>query len=185
MPRTGTFLEANVSYYSNLAFNSLAAMRTTQEELRTGQFDTSKVIGRGVNLWLDALEGWWSALLVTASEPLPTVLLRLDPHSTTDSKEVRVLVPQDPEFTGLQSLNGGPQASVVVKVKSSKDGLEVKLIGLIDNKRPAAGLYMGLVYLGTKPLAIVMLLVDEPARRQPHSRKRARDLSKLRARQPR
>src|SRR5436190_18137090 len=103
MPRSGVFLEAAISFYSKLAFQAAGDMRSMQEELRTGNFQIDKAIGRTLSLWLDAGEGWLSALLVTASEPLPTAFLRIGSSSRTEAQFVRALVPDEPalDFTGL------------------------------------------------------------------------------------
>jgi hypothetical protein len=167
MPRTGTFLEAVTSYYSNLAFGALEAMRTTQEDLRTNTFQLSKTLGNVVSLYLDATEGWWNALLVTASAPLPTGFLRIGPLGGTDTCEIRVLVPQEPEFTGLVRIGGGELIEgITINRLKNGDGLEVKLKGL-DRERAAGrlkpGLYQGLVHIGDKPLAVLMLRVDAGA----------------------
>jgi hypothetical protein len=166
MSRSGTFLEAAVSYYSNLAFGALASMRSTQEDLRTGQFTLSKSLGGAVSFWLDASEGWWSALLVTASEPLPTVFLRVGPHGATDTQEVRVLVSGPPEFTGLSQIGGTERIDdklINVAATQKGDGIEVKLKGISPDVRPPQGLYHGLVHIGSRPLAVVMVLIDPPA----------------------
>jgi hypothetical protein len=163
MPRSGAFLEAVFSYYSNLTFETLSALRSTQEDLRTGTFTVDKAIGKAASLWLDATEGWFSALLVTASGPLPTVLLRLGPSGTTARKEVGVLVKGEPEFTGLDRIGGGAriESPHMIQALRSGNGLEIKLTG---TKRPEPGLYMGLVHIGDNPLVIVMMRVD-PAER--------------------
>jgi hypothetical protein len=160
MPRTGTFLEAAVSFYSNLAFGGLAAMRQTQEEVRTEQFEVSRALSRTISFWLDATEGWFNALLVTASEPLPTVFLRVGENTGTDTREVRVLVPAKPEFTGAVHVGGGTTLKGVdVRSTKDKDGLSVKIKNVNEKRQP--GLYMGLVHIGVKPLAIVMVSVTD------------------------
>jgi hypothetical protein len=161
MPRTGTLLESAISYYSNLAQQSLGAMRETQEELRTGQFEISKTVARGTSLWLDALEGWWSALLVTASQPVPMVFFQLGANTSTDTQVIPVHVPAMPQFTGLHPVQGSGTPPVVQLDRSSKgNALEFKLKGLYD-QQPTPGLYMGLVHLGNQPLVTVMVKVDK------------------------
>jgi hypothetical protein len=158
MPRTGTFLEAAVSFYSNLALGGLAVMRQTQEEVRTEQFEVSKALSRTVSFWLDATEGWFNALLVTANEPLPTVYLRVGEKTGTDTREVRVRVPAKPEFTGAVNVGDGTTLKgVEVRPTKNNDGLTVKIKNENVKRRP--GLYMGLVHIGVKPLAIVMVSV--------------------------
>ena len=67
MATTGTFFEALISYYGNLSTEALGAMRLTREELRAGDVSVSKMLGRMASLWMDAAEGWWSALLVNVT----------------------------------------------------------------------------------------------------------------------
>jgi hypothetical protein len=163
MPRSGAFLEGAVSYYSNLAFKSLTAMRATQEELRTGRFETNAVMARGLNLWLESIEGWWSALLVSASGPLPNVFLRLARGSSTLTQVIHVSVPSDPQFTGLKPIGGGEpldEKFVCVKRLSTSDGLEVRLKGVGGSNRPTAGLYLGLAHIADTPIATVTMLVE-------------------------
>jgi hypothetical protein len=162
MPRTGTLLESAISYYSNVAQQSMAAMRETQEELRTGQFEISRTVARGASLWLDALEGWWSALLVTASQPTPTVFFHVGENTTTDTQEVPAHVPADPEFTGLVPVQGsGTPPGMTVNRKTHQNALEFKLRG-IDRTKMSPGLFIGLVHLGNQPLVTVMVKVDPP-----------------------
>src|SRR5215470_11533988 len=106
MLRSGHLFDALTSYYSNLAFDYLAAMRETSEDLRTGQFDCSKAIGRACAFWMDAAEGWWSALLVNANAPLPTLFMRLSEGDQSLTKGVSVLVPghAKPVITDLTPL---------------------------------------------------------------------------------
>jgi hypothetical protein len=177
MPRSGTFLEAAITYYSNLGFDALASMRTTQEELRTGQFEVSKAMSRAASFWLDASEGWWSALLVTAGQPLPTVFLRIGPRDTTATQEANVLVPRDPECAGLLQIGGSGRIDkerLVLTVSAKRDRLGVKLKGLSDDYRPQPGLYQGLVHIGDKALAVVIVEVesDPPTVAESQQRKR-------------
>jgi hypothetical protein len=168
MARSGVLLEAATSYYGNLVTNALTVMRSTQEDLRTGQFGISKTVGNVVSYWLDAYEGWWSALLVTASAPLPTAFLRLGPQDTTNWATVNVLVPggDDPEFTDLGLIGGEDTISKShLSVETNKDanGVQVRLKGLDPKSRAAltSGLYQGLVHTGVKPLAIILVRVDD------------------------
>jgi len=160
MPRSGVFLEAAISFYSRLAFQAVGDMRSMQEELRTGNFHVDKAIGRTLSLWLDAGEGWLSALLVTASEPLPTAFLRIGSSSRTDTQFVRALVPDEAalDFTGLFQIGGThyvPVRNLTIRRSSRGDGLEVKFKALKD-VRPSPGLYQGLVHVGDKPVALIM-----------------------------
>lgn len=173
MARSGVLLEAITSYYGNLVTNGLALMRSTQEDLRTGQFGVSKTVGGALSYWLDACEGWWSALLVTASAPLPTAFMRLGAEETTDSQTVRVLVPGDeqPEWTDLGLVGGEgtiPRDNLVVESVKDRDGVQVKLKGFKPGARAKlqSGLYEGLVHKGAKPLAIIMVRVDPAGERK-------------------
>jgi hypothetical protein len=161
MPRTGTFLESAISFYSTLAQQSLGAMRDTQEELRTDQFNLSKTVARGASLWLDALEGWWSALLVTASPPVPTVFFHIGANISTDDRRIAAHVPRLPQFTGFYGVQGGgTPPGILIESESQGNGLKFKLKDLSKNP-PTPGLYIGLVHLEGTPLATVMVQVDE------------------------
>jgi hypothetical protein len=190
MARSGVLLEAATSYYGNLVTNALTLMRSTQEDLRTGQFGVSKTVGGVVSYWLDAYEGWWSALLVTASAPLPTAFLRLGPGETTDSAIAYVLVPGDerPEWTDLGLVGDtGTIGRGNLVVEANKDGncVQVKLKGLepAARARLASGLYQGLVHKGAKPLAIIMVRVDPAG--EPKAARTAAAKSRAGARQAR
>jgi hypothetical protein len=180
MSRSGTLLEALTSYYSNVAVGALSVMRSTQEDLRTGQFGLSKVVGNTLSFWLDATEGWWGALLVTASAPLPTMLMILNDDST-HTQVARVLVPggAQPECTPLGLIGGARTlvASVSVRAFEDGDGVEVKLKDVRSNP---PGLYQGLVHVGERPLAIVLVRVEEPSKNvaTPKQSKKAKPVPK-------
>jgi len=170
MARTGIFVEALTSYYGNLANDTLGLLRSTQEDLRTGNFDYEKTLGKALSLWLDSAEGWWSALLVNASAPVPTIFLRIGQDDTTHVQVARVSVPGDrpAEWTDLSRLGGSgtiDRKHVSVEVAKHRDSIEVKLFGLGDlrrNQTIAPGLYQGLVHIHDRPLAIVLVEVLPP-----------------------
>lgn len=169
MARSGTYLEALVGYYSTLAFDAMAAMRSTQEDLRTGKFSCEKVAGRTLSLWMDATEGWWSALLVTGSAPLPTVFLRVGKDQTLRG-EAHVLVPGGgrPLVTNLERLGGGARIEteyINVEAIKGRNGVEIKL--KLEKLREirgeiAPGLYQGVVFIDEKPLAMLLVQVEPP-----------------------
>ena len=171
MARTGTLLEAVTSYYSTLAFNSLATMRRMQEDLRTNNFTVGKAVGAAVQLCLDASDGWWNALLVTASPPVPTVLLRTGPEGGCDAQTVDVSVPgnRDPECTELGRIGGTERIGldyIVIETATQRNAINIKLRKLKElsqklRKPLAPGLYQGLVHIDERPLAIVLLRVDD------------------------
>src|SRR5262245_45164874 len=164
MPRSGLLFEALTSYYSNLAFDALAAMRATSEDLRTGRFDCSKAVGRACALWMDAAEGWWSALLVNATAPLPTLFLRLSEEDPSVPKRVSVLVPgkAKPEITDLTPLGGGEpiraEDHIRVEATKNRDGIELALRNVTNLRERGGlreGLYQGLIHIEERPLAVV------------------------------
>lgn len=173
MARSGLLFEALTSYYTNLAFDALAAMRATNEDLRTGHFDCSKAMGRAFSLWMDAAEGWWSALLVNANAPLPTLFMRLSEADQSLTKRVSVLVPGNakPQITDLTPLGGGEpiraEHHIRCEANKNRDGIELALRNVTDLRKRGAGLkeglYQGLVYIDERPLAVVLLQV-EPAK---------------------
>ena len=164
MPRAGTFLEATISFFNTVALNAVGNMRSTQEDLRSGNFKLEKAIGGALSIWLDASEGLLSALLVTVNGPVPTIFLRLQPSTSTVTQSAKLRVPGDGalDFSGLAQIGGIGRIDgslVMITRSSSGDGIEVKLKGL-NGGRPGPGFYQGLVYIGDLPLAIVMVQVD-------------------------
>jgi hypothetical protein len=164
--KSGTLLEALVSFYGNLTLDVLDAMRSTRQDIRTGHFKFDKALGKAINVCIDATEGWLSAVLVTASHPLPTAYLRAGDGTNTVSAEVSVLVQVQPQWTDLFQVGGEGRvrgADIKVDILTKGDGLVVALPGfaeLRDKYRLEAGLYQGLIYTGDKPLAIIMLFYD-------------------------
>src|SRR5262249_27616869 len=175
MLRSGHLFDALTSYYSNLAFDYLAAMRETSEDLRTGRFDCSKAMGRACAFWMDAAEGWWSALLMNASAPLPTLFLRLSEDEQSVTKRVSVLVPgkAEPQISDLTPIGGGApiraEDHIRVEANKNRDGVDLTLDNVVDLRQRGAGLreglYQGLIYIDERPLAVVLLQV-EPAKRR-------------------
>ena len=140
MATTGTLLEAMFSYYGNLSRQALGAMYQTREELRTGSFSFNKALGRAATVWMDAAEGWWSALLVTANAPLPTLFMEIGAEASTYARSINVLVPDgaDPEASEIGELGGThkfPAGAVEVEATRMRDAVEVKL----KNKTKLAG----------------------------------------------
>ena len=167
MPRSDAFLEAAINFYSNLGMRTVAAMRSTQEDLRTGSFRLEKVVGDAILTWCDASEGWFSALLGTASLPLPTIFLRVEPQSATVGREIHVKIPgdQNPTFTDLVQIGGTntfDRRLIAVEPSTNRDRLLVKLKGL-TGYRPQPGLYTMLVFIDDEPLANVIVLVERPS----------------------
>ena len=166
MATTGTLLEAMISYYGNLSRQALGAMYQTREELRTGAFDWNKALGRTVSVWMDAADGWWSAFLVSANAPLPTIFLDVSADDSTAVRSVNVAVPAgaDPDVSVIGQIGGThsiPKHSVEVTVTTMRDAIEVKLKNLkaMRGKVPA-GLYGGLIHMKEKPLAFVMIRLE-------------------------
>src|SRR5215475_8002808 len=89
MATTGELFEAVVSYYSNLAYRSLGIMRSTQQEIRTEQFDFGRLAARTMSFWFDAVGGWWSALQLNTAPTLPTVFVSV-PAGLIDKRPVTV-----------------------------------------------------------------------------------------------
>jgi hypothetical protein len=171
MPRSGAFLEAVISFYSNLAFDALRTMHATQEDIRTGRFSGEKMLANVLNLSLEATEGWFSALLVSGSQPLPAAFLRIPPKANTGAAEVNVLVDGNPQLEGLQRVGGGGTIDKgrvdlqitkdQISLNPSRTGLrlEVKIKGLEKN-RPDPGLYFGIAHIKDTPLALVIAQLE-------------------------
>jgi hypothetical protein len=164
MPRSDAFLEAVINFYSNLGMRTVEQMRSTQEELRTGTFKLEKTLGNAILTWSEAAEGWFSALLGTASLPLPTIFLRVGPKSSTVGREIHVRVPgrEPPEHTDLVQIGGGKKIDnqlIGLEAPGTRDRLLVKLKGL-TGKSLDPGLYTMVVFIRDEPLAIVIVHVD-------------------------
>jgi len=168
MATTGTLLEAMISYYGNLSRQALSAMYQTREELRTGAFDWNKTLGRTISVWMDAADGWWSAFLVSANAPLPTIFLDVHADDSTAVRSVNVAVPEgaDPEVTFIGQPGGTgqiPKEGIEVTATTRRDALEVKLKNLKALRTAgtvSAGLYGGIIHVKDKPLAFLMIRME-------------------------
>jgi|SRR5215471_4141196 len=181
MSNSGVLLEALVSFYGNLSLDVVNALSATRQDIRTGDFNLHKALGRAINIWLDGTEGWLGAVLVTASQPLPTAYLTVGRGSTATA-DVSILVKEKPHCTDLFQIGGSKRIDskhVILDPSTKGDRLTVRLPGLARVKSQIApGLYQGLIYTGGKPLAVVMLRYDpsskegEPEGTVPYARKR-------------
>src|SRR5262249_41678123 len=140
-------------------------MSKTQQDIRTGDFDSNKLLGSAINIWLDATEGWLSAVLVTASAPLPTVYLHVGKDTSTVCASVPVLVKAKLERTDLFQVGGEGRidaAKLTVEQTTKGDGIVVRIPGWaeIESQIPP-GLYQGIIYTGEKALANITLFYDE------------------------
>jgi hypothetical protein len=100
------FLETSINFYSNLAINAVLDLRSTQEDLSTGNSKLDETVGTALSFWLNATEGGLSAL-VAATGTLPTVFLRMGPGDSAPAQDGRVLLPVDAglEFSGLTQIH--------------------------------------------------------------------------------
>jgi len=167
MATTGTLLEAMVSYYGNLSRQALSAMYQTREDLRAGTFDWNKALGRTVSVWMDAADGWWSAFLVTANAPLPTIFLDIGADDTTAERSVNVAVPGDvdPTVSVVGEIGGirqFPSGAVQAKATTMRDAIEVNIPNLAGVRAGGVGpgLYAGIIHIKEKPLAFVMIRME-------------------------
>ncbi|HSP97002.1 MAG TPA: hypothetical protein VL049_07120 [Candidatus Dormibacteraeota bacterium] len=159
MARSDIFLESFISYYGKLGMDAVALMRTTREEMRTESFDCRKTAGRTALWWLDAYEGWWSALLTSGTPPLPILFINARADSGTDSGSVRVPVPgvSKPEMTSLTRVGTGETIDATVETTNFRDQISVALPAL---KNPKPGTYQAIVYLDRMPLALVVVQIQ-------------------------
>lgn len=177
MPRSGVFLEALTSYYSTLAFDTLALMRNAQEDLRNDTFDCQKTTGRTLSLWLEACEGWWSAMLVSATPPLPTLFMTCATDSQTHVRTIKIAVPPGAalKVTDLGRVGGGdpiPRTKCTATAALRGDEMVFSVMGIGDAF--AEGLYQGFVYVGERALAQVALQLEPappPAPEPPQDRR--------------
>lgn len=177
MPRSGAFLEALTSYYSTLAFDTLALMRNAQEDLRNDKFDYQKTTGRALTLWLEACEGWWSAMLVSATPPLPTLFIACPTDSQAHVRTIKMALPPGAalKVTDLARVGGGapiPHEKCTATAAVRGDELVFSVVGIGDGF--AEGLYQGFVYVGERALARVALQLEPappPAPEPPRKRR--------------
>ena len=168
MATTRTLLEAMVSYYGNLSRQALHAMYETREDLRTGSFDWNKALGRTVSVWMDAAEGWWSALLVSTNAPLPTIFLDVAAVDTTAVRSVNLAVPDGPNPTvSVVGEIGGtrqfPKEAIEMTVTTMRDAVEVNLKNLAalrSSGTVGSGLYAGIIHVKEKPLAFLVIRME-------------------------
>jgi hypothetical protein len=162
------YLEALTTFYSDLAIDSMALVRSMREDLQSGNFEFTQWTGRSLSLMFDACEGWYGAVLSGASAPVPTVLLEATPAGDCNAETVRIVVGENPKLqhTDLMQLGGsGCIKAAHLHVEPAERGIAVdlRIKGLPEDdpeKTLQPGLYQGLVYSGSKPLMIVLLRVE-------------------------
>jgi len=164
------YLEALTTFYSDLAVDSMALMRTMREDLKGGKFEFKQWTGRSLSLMIDACEGWYGAVLSGASAPVPTVLLEATTAGDCNAETVRIVVGENQKLqkTDLMQLGGSASIKAAhLHVEPAERGIAVDLRikglqGKAKSKAPTLqpGLYQGLVYSGSKPLMIVLLRVE-------------------------
>lgn len=158
------YLEALTTFYSDLAVDSMALMRTVREDLKSGTVDFSGWSGRSLALMLDACEGWYGAMLSGVSSTPATVLLEATTAGDCNAATVRVLVPDVKQLavTDLLQLGGsGRIAAAHLHVEPAERGIAVDL--RCKGLKKAAlqpGLYQGLIYTAARPLVVVLLRVE-------------------------
>ena len=160
MARSGAFFEALTTYYSSLAYDALSLMRKTREEIRTDEFDCHRTASRTAGLWLDASDGWWSALLVSATPPVPTILIAFDASLSAHSHTTKILVPgrSQPRLTKPATAGNerALEANIRVEAQSRRDEVTIYFSGLED---PPEGTYTGYLYVDETLLAQVVVEV--------------------------
>lgn len=161
MATSGELFEAAVSYYSNLAYRSLAVMRSTQQEIRTEQFDLGRFAARTMSFWFDAVGGWWSALQLNTAPTLPTVFVSV-PAGLVDKRPVTVTLPggKIPDVTPLYALNGKVTLKGTVEADPAAQRDQITLtVRPHEDAEPA--IYQGYVLLEDKPLVLMVVRVTE------------------------
>jgi hypothetical protein len=161
MARSGAFFEALTSYYSSLAYDALTLMRTTKEEVRTEKYDWQRTASRTVSLWFDACDGWWSAMLVSATPEVPTILLDVDAGVPVHSHTTKMLIPGKSQPTVTTPVTAGNEraldADVRAEVQSRRDEVTIYLSGMRDAK---VGTYTGYLHIDEQLLAQVVVQVN-------------------------
>lgn len=169
MPRSAAFFEALTSYYGSVATEAVALMRSTQEDLRSERFEWSRTSSKVLSLWLDACDGWWSAMLVSATPAHPTLFVSCPADSRTHARTIKMLVPPGVALrvTDLARVGGGgavAHENCAAAASSRGDEVTFTVTGLGGSTR--AGLYQGWIYVGERALAQVALQLEpvaEPA----------------------
>jgi hypothetical protein len=158
MSRSGTILEAMISYYSGVAMDAVGLMRTTREDLRSETYDWKRTSSRVASLWFDACEGWWSAMQASGAERLPTLLLVYDTETEAHSGTLKLHVPgrSEPQLTELTTA-GHRRAlgarEIRAEVQGRRDEVTVYLSGIRD---PEPGTYEGFLFVDEQLLARVI-----------------------------
>ena len=169
MATTGTLFEAMVSYYGNLSRQALSALYQTREDLRAGNFEWNKALGRTISFWMDATDGWWNAFLVSASAPLPTIFLDVHADDSTAVRSVNVAVPGggDVDVSVIGQIGGTkhiPKKFLDIEPTAKRDAIEVKLKNIKALRRGPDkvpdGLYGGIIHIKERPLAFLMIRLE-------------------------
>lgn len=181
MSRSGTILEAMISYYSGVAMDAVGIMRTTREDLRSETYDWKRTSSRVASLWFDAWEGWWSAMQGSGAEPLPTLLLVYDTKTEAHSGTLKMHVPgrgqpQLTEFATAGRRRALGAAVVRAEAQARRDEVTVYLSGIRD---PEPGTFEAFLFVDEQLLARVIAHVtpappDAPGAPQPRANAKAK-----------
>lgn len=173
MARGGAFFEALTSYYSSLTYDTLALMKKTKEEIRTDKYDWQRTASRTASLWLDACDGWWSALLVSATPPVPTILVAFDAGVSAHSHTTKMLVPGTGRPHLTEPVTAGNEraleATIRAEAQSRRDEVTIYFSGMRDT---SPGTYTG--YLRVDEILLAQVVIDVTAEPPPAGTKSKR-----------
>ena len=166
MAQASMYLEDMIQYWGTLGRTLTTRIQNASRDARKGTYGLDRMLSDAVALWAQGFEAWSAAWLGRGAVAPAIVFLRVPGKTEFKLRQTRVPIPGDgpPEHTELVRVGGGgasiPKDNVEVKVTELRDELTVKLIDLTRlHPPPAEGHYIGLVYVGERPIAVIHALV--------------------------
>ncbi len=155
-------------YFRSISAFWMKALQRCQDartSLQANTYDADHFASDVVGTWMDGIDAWFTIPPFFGAPLAPTIFLTVGLNALVNQKPkgAAFIAPTLPDgqvpTTDLARLGGAekvPVANVTAKVTGGK--VEVQLQNL-DQINPAlvAGLYQGLAYSGTTPLALIVV----------------------------
>ena len=164
MARASSYFEDWFQGWSTLTQTFATRFQGASDKARDGTYGVDALLSDAIGTWADGFEAWYEMVFGRTAPRPGVLLLRMSQGTEAKQGTIRVTVPDDgsPEHTELARVGGGrgiPRENVQVQVSGAlRNQLDVHLVDL-GRVRPDAGQYMGVVHVGERLLAIVILVV--------------------------
>ena len=159
----GTWLD----FYGELMTKGMTRIRKSTQSIEDGTY-TADLLFKDTLFWMNGMMGLWTIPLKIRSQATPTAFIRIEAKANVGSAAVSVDSPEKGkvDWTPLQLIGGNAsvaKSKVVATLDKDRTTLGIRLKDLSGTLK--AGHYVGIVFVGDAPLALVRLLVTASTRR--------------------